>query len=379
MNILFFTELSPFPINGGERIRSYGLLKALSSIGVKVTAVIRNENDIDLKKYKIKNIDYISFDKPRVSAFNKLLFTNIYATDKNLLNLFKSLLKVNKYDLVFLDYLFSGRYVNFFKQKKFKVIIGTHNCESDLFDQEPALTFLQKIRKLQLYYTMRLHENFYFKSADAIITVSDNDKNKFLKKKINESIFVIPNFLDQEKYSIDKNVLRDDYFVMTANFNAYMNVEGLNWLLQNVWDDEIDNKYKLLIVGKYSDRILYDLGLSKKFKNVYPIGPVEDITSYIARSKAVFIPLLQGSGSRLKCLEAMALSTPVIATSIGVEGINSNSFFVADTAIEFKNIILNYKFDEVVGRRLNEDYINTYSLSANRKKIKELIDYVVKI
>ena len=225
---------------------------------------------------------------------------------------------------------------------------------------------------------MRLHENIFFKKADTLITVSDNDKDQFSNRNSNKSIFVIPNFLDFDKYNHTQNYKRENYFVMTANYNAYMNVEGLKWLLNDVWDYEIDKNSKLLIVGKNSDKILDDIGLSSKFKNVLAVGPVEDVNPYISKSKAVLIPLLQGSGSRLKCLEAMALKTPIIATPKGVEGIESEFFLVAKTAQELKNKLLNYKLNKKIGDNLKKDFINNYSLLANTKKIKDIINYVLK-
>lgn len=53
-------------------------------------------------------------------------------------------------------------------------------------------------------------------------------------------------------------------------------------------------------------------------------------------SWACVVPLLQGGGTRLKILEAMALGTPVISTSKGVEGLDVTpglNILLADDAI----------------------------------------------
>jgi glycosyltransferase involved in cell wall biosynthesis len=50
------------------------------------------------------------------------------------------------------------------------------------------------------------------------------------------------------------------------------------------------------------------------------------------------VPLRKGGGTRLKVLEALALGTPVISTSKGVEGLaveHGRHLLVADTAADF--------------------------------------------
>ncbi len=67
-------------------------------------------------------------------------------------------------------------------------------------------------------------------------------------------------------------------------------------------------------------------------------GYLDDVRPSVAQAWAEVVPLLSGSGTRLKVLEAMALGTPVISSSKGVEGLNAvpeRDFLLADTAEEF--------------------------------------------
>jgi glycosyltransferase involved in cell wall biosynthesis len=67
-------------------------------------------------------------------------------------------------------------------------------------------------------------------------------------------------------------------------------------------------------------------------------GFVDDVRPLIARSWASIVPLHTGGGTRLKILEAMALRTPVIATSKGAEGLDVQSgkhLLIADTPETF--------------------------------------------
>jgi polysaccharide biosynthesis protein PslH len=67
-------------------------------------------------------------------------------------------------------------------------------------------------------------------------------------------------------------------------------------------------------------------------------GYVDDIRALIARSAIEVVPLRQGGGTRLKILEALAIGTPVVSTSKGIEGLDlepGQHLFVADTAQAF--------------------------------------------
>jgi glycosyltransferase involved in cell wall biosynthesis len=372
MNILFFTEISPFPINGGERIRSYGLLKALSSLDYNVTAVIQNQNQVDLESYKMINVKYIEYENSKLTHFDTIFSKYFFSKSKNVITIFESLIIGQKFDLVILDFNLAGRYSPYFKSRKIPIIIGTHNAESNLIWQKPTVGVIEYLRKIQHFLAMYVHERIFYKNADTLITVSDEDSNFYSIFYPRKQICLIPNFLDESRYTM--SLTRGNYFIMTANFGAYMNYEGLKWLILEVWNDEIDSNNRLFLVGKKSIESLERLKKIKNYKNIVAIGSVDDVTPYISKAKAVFIPLLHGSGSRLKCLEAMALQTPIIATSKGVEGVKSTSIIIANKAEEFRESIKKYEYNPEIGPKLYKDFINQYSLKSNTKTIQNLMD-----
>ena len=50
-------------------------------------------------------------------------------------------------------------------------------------------------------------------------------------------------------------------------------------------------------------------------------GPVGDAIEELARARVVVVPLLAGSGTRIKILEAWAAGRSVVSTPIGAEGL----------------------------------------------------------
>jgi polysaccharide biosynthesis protein PslH len=71
-------------------------------------------------------------------------------------------------------------------------------------------------------------------------------------------------------------------------------------------------------------------------------GEVEDAVRELARAQVAVVPLLAGSGTRLKILEAWAAGTPVVSTALGAEGLparNGDHLLIADSAADFTNSV----------------------------------------
>jgi glycosyltransferase involved in cell wall biosynthesis len=82
---------------------------------------------------------------------------------------------------------------------------------------------------------------------------------------------------------------------------------------------------------------------------------VPDIRGYVAEASAFVVPLFAGGGTRLKVLEAMAMRVPIVATGIGIEGIdcvNGEHVFVAEDATDFAQKLLDLLDKPAVGIQL---------------------------
>jgi hypothetical protein len=380
-NILYFTEVSPFPIHGGEEIRRYGILKALSASGYRVHAIIGNKNKTNLDHFKIKNVSYYEFNQKSDKLNIIFRYFKIFKKNKKLMPLIKKLVANEKIDIAFLDCYFIGQYISFFKNLKIPVVLGTENSQSELTIKRPDKKFIKKTEKYTNFLLQYFHERFFFNKADAVIVVSDNDY-LFHKKFVSEKkLHIIPNFLDFLRYHpLGK---KNNYIVMTGSFDAYHNKIGLTWFLENVWDDELSKLTKCIIAGDKSRKLLDMIMIKSKhknLKNVYAVGKVENINKYISQAKISIIPLLHGSGTRIKILEALALKTLVISTSKGAEGIDhENSIIIANSARDFKNEILNVmngNNDNYYQTKIKNAYqiaLKKYSLEVNQIKIDKII------
>ena len=102
-------------------------------------------------------------------------------------------------------------------------------------------------------------------------------------------------------------------FVGTGAYVPYE--RGLAWFVREVLPlIEARTSVELDVVGYPPDRPV-------KAKGVRYVGTVPSVAPFYAASDGVIVPVFEGSGTRLKILEAMAYGRPVISTSLGAEGL----------------------------------------------------------
>ena len=101
--------------------------------------------------------------------------------------------------------------------------------------------------------------------------------------------------------------------------------------MKNVWDrlHERMPELKLNLAGRHMPKWLMNL----KKDNVTVLGEVPSAQEFIRDNGIAIVPLLSGSGIRIKIIESMAMGKTVITTMIGAEGIQYseyNNIIIAD-------------------------------------------------
>lgn len=108
-------------------------------------------------------------------------------------------------------------------------------------------------------------------------------------------------------------------------------------------------------------------------------GRVERVQPYLAGASALIVPLEIGGGTRLKIVEALALGTPVVSTTIGAQGlglVHEQHLLLADGDEAFAAATLRILSDPALARRLGE-HGRTHVHEHFRWEVlgRELVDY----
>jgi glycosyltransferase involved in cell wall biosynthesis len=114
------------------------------------------------------------------------------------------------------------------------------------------------------------------------------------------------------------------------------NQEGIKWFLNDIWP-AVSKEFpdlQLYLAGRNMPEWLKKMNAS----HIYVEGEIENAYHYMQSKSILVVPLLSGSGMRVKIIEGMACGNTVISTTIGAEGImytNDKNILIADTANEF--------------------------------------------
>jgi glycosyltransferase involved in cell wall biosynthesis len=87
------------------------------------------------------------------------------------------------------------------------------------------------------------------------------------------------------------------------------------------------------------------------------IGPVDDAIRELARARVAVVPLLAGSGTRFKILEAWSAGVAVVSTTIGAEGLpahDGENLLVADGGPAFAAAVTRVLENTNLRRQLGE-------------------------
>jgi glycosyltransferase involved in cell wall biosynthesis len=107
-----------------------------------------------------------------------------------------------------------------------------------------------------------------------------------------------------------------------------------------------------------------------RYPQVILHGEVPDALEYLKPFSVVIVPLLSGSGMRVKIIESMALGKCIITSSIGAEGIPvqpNENIFIANNSTEWKktleNLLQNAILAPTVGKKARAFVMEHYEWS----------------
>jgi len=98
------------------------------------------------------------------------------------------------------------------------------------------------------------------------------------------------------------------------------NLHAMKWFFEQVWPLIKDRGYDLKIVGQIESMVKQELPrLYDSFASSF-VGPVADLAPYYRAARCVIAPMISGSGTSIKTIEALALGKPFVGTSKAFRG-----------------------------------------------------------
>jgi glycosyltransferase involved in cell wall biosynthesis len=352
MRILQFCNKSPYPPKEGGPIAMNAITELLTKQGhsVKILAIntpkytVSSEN-VDESYYQKTKIEWVWVDtRFRIpNAFKSLSKNTSYHVDrfrsKQLEEKLTELLSKEDFDVVILETVYLAVYVDAIrKHSSAKIVLRAHNVEHLIWKQIAKNT-KKGLKRLYLSILAKQLERFektVISSFDAVWCISPTDKLWFCNQNKTVSIKVVPFTVDIDESLTNEHPFRCDNLFSIASMDWYPNLEGIQWFLDNVWE-KIHGLYPDIIF-RVAGRNMPDKLKYIQIPNVEIIGEVSDAKLFMQENGVLVVPLLSGSGVRIKIVEAMSIGKAVITTSVGLEGIMAKDrehVLIANTPQEF--------------------------------------------
>jgi glycosyltransferase involved in cell wall biosynthesis len=404
--IVPFDNIYP-PMNGGKQ-RCINLLNQLSKYFSLTILTHQNEESFyqavddypDLKKSVLLStqsskepFDLFSFAPKKTRKALRYRYWNrsLRGPAENhyllMYPVLKDLMKKKKIDIVILETLFIVETVSKLirrYQPEAKIVYYAYNVDTKLARTEfnngriPRRNYLLTTRQ----------ESSLSNFVDAVFTCSSEDFQELSRmNRAPLNGFVVPNGVKLPDTSTSRNKTfgKTNNILFCGALDYFPNEEGLTWFCKEVLPLVIreNPKATLMVVGggKPGPTLLELL----KHESVIYYGMVDSVKEYYEKAELAIIPLLSGSGTRLKLLEAMGHQVAVVSTSAGAEGItytNKKNIMIADDHLLFARTINRVLMDrslsqmlasegfqfvkehydwDIIGKRLR-DYINSNEL-----------------
>lgn len=355
MKVLQLYYKLPFPMNDGGAYAIYQ-----SSLGLIEQHIELKILAMDLLKSREKNtvipeefIATTTFESVKVdNRINPFkAFFNLFAKSSYFVARFQSqkyktclvkILKETQFDIIQLEHLYLGLYMDVIrKYSQAKIVLRAQNVENQLWSN-----YLSKINNPfeKMFVSLAtkrltLFEKKTIKLVDGIVALSEEDATYFKNENSTIAIIAVPVGININKFPINsiKNLHEEPVvFYHLGSMDWRPNILGMKWFINEVWPliKKENPEIKFVIAGKN----MPDWFFKQQDKNLIVQGSVDDSVIFAENKNVLLVPLLAGSGIRVKILEAMALGKTVISTSIGASGIlytADKNILIADTAEEF--------------------------------------------
>jgi glycosyltransferase involved in cell wall biosynthesis len=165
--------------------------------------------------------------------------------------------------------------------------------------------------------------------------------------------------------------------VFSGNLEYHPNVEAVRWFRTKIWPRvrERAPEVEWRLLGSKPEAVAAFTGGDPRIRVV---GPVADAIEHLAEAKVCLAPLLSGSGTRFKILEAWAAGRAVVSTTLGAEGLGARDgehLLLADNPDDFADAVLRLCNDSALRARLGDAgrawYCDRYTWPAAWRKLEE--------
>jgi polysaccharide biosynthesis protein PslH len=336
---------TPYPLHGGGALRTASLLNYLARHYDVDLIVFRHRPEQDpggaLPKGLVRSVQVIDLPHHDRGAAARTLRNagRLWQGVPPLVDRFRGHSRVmyreTRYEIAVIEHFWCAEYHDVLAGMSDRVILNLHNIES-VWHQTcaGAEPFPRSFAHRRFAKNCRAMERLWLPRFDTVLTASEKDAERLRRVHTGLNLISYPNSIPLVPVP---DRAEEEVIAFSGNMEYQPNRTAVGYFAREIWPtlSRAHPNLRWRLIGMNPHFIERDI---RGLPRVEMTGSVVDAVSELASARVVVAPLLSGSGTRLKIVEAWAAARPVVATRLGAEGLPvtaNKNIYLADGVQEF--------------------------------------------
>lgn len=376
VNILWLSHLVPYPPQGGAAQRSYHLLReaarrhAVSLVALNQRALLPLTAEVAAAAAHLgewcRSVRVFAIPWDRSAAHRRVLaaasivsgmpYEVSWLASQSMHAFVRALAASERFDMVHVDTLGLMPYARHFRGAP--LMLTHHDVESHLAGRR-ADAEASRLRRWFFRNEARKIERVLRTTCPEValnVAVSELDAARLLHVAPGSRTHVVDNGVDIDYFrpSGDGEV-GERSLVFAGSLDCYPNEDAVRHFLDEIWPALLasDPDRRAAIVGRNPPPGVQ--AAAARDPRLTVTGRVADVRPYLEAAAIYVCPLRVGGGTRLKVLDALAMTKPLVATTLAVEGLDlepERHYLPAQSPAEFVAQITRLERDGALRRSL---------------------------
>ena len=390
MKILQFCYKPPFPALDGGSMGMHYITEGLINKGheVKVLSFHSKKHPCSIDKLPKEYVEKTQFETVFVDLDIKILGALVawlcgesYHVKRFINDEMKhklaQILKAEEFDVIQVESIFLTPYLPLMRKlSKAKIVLRAPNIEHKIWERIYKATKIpfKKGYLKHLALTLKYYELNHINDYDAVSPVTQVDADFFISQGLRKPCKGIPFGMNPPELISD--VLEEQNTIFhIGSMNWHPNEQGIKWFIEECWGNvrQSTPQVQAYFAGRYMPQWLKNTNI----EGIHIVGEVEDSIRFMTSKQIMVVPLLSGSGIRIKIIEAMSIGKTVVATSIAAEGImyeDKKNILIANTPQEFADAIKFCIENPLECKRIGEE---AYKLIAEKYSNDQVVNQLL--
>lgn len=342
MNILFLTQVLPYPLDAGPKTRAYYVLRYLAQKHtVTLVSFVRDTDTpaaiahlasfcaavhtVPITRSRVRDVGFLAeslitnqpfiITRDRSAAMRKVLAELVS--------------NAPAFDAVHADQLWMAPYVEYVHglaaQKPLRVL-DQHNAVFMIFRR---LAQGERNPLMRLAAQLEAHKLARYEAAlcarfERVVWVTREDYAAVAAEAAGRPVVnsgIIPICIDTAEQGVIERKQPARRVTFLGGLHYPPNAQGVLWFAEHIFPQVLAGAPDavLTVIGKQPPAALKDLPIPPA--NLEITGYVDDPHPYLQATGVFIVPLLAGGGMRVKILDAWRWGLPMVSTMVGAEGI----------------------------------------------------------